>query len=312
VNHGSVRERVALVDHTSLRVGGPARYYARPENREALVGALRWAREHDVPVAVLGGGTNLLFSDAGYPGLVLHTTGLRESNIRGERIEASAGASLSALAWRACRGGLSGMEWACGIPGTVGGAVVMNAGTRDGALGDCLVRAEVVCAAEGGGTGVDGAAEGGVEGGAGAPRPYSVDELHLGYRTSAILRGGIRGVVARAEFRLKHESADVCTARAREILAGRMERLPSGASVGCIFRNPPTGPPAGELLDRAGCKGMREGDVYVSDRHANVLINGGSGSAGDVLRLIDRMKRTVRDRFGVELEEEVVIVPPTA
>lgn len=282
-----VVEGVPLAPHTSLRVGGSARYYARPENRTELGLAIDWARERERAVAVLGGGTNALFPDAGWPGLVLHTASLRGLAIDGECIVAGAGEPLSRLAWHACRAGFTGLEWACGIPGTVGGAVVMNAGTRDGEIARSLVRVDV----------------------ADSGREATIDAtaLGLGYRTSAFLRGELPGVILEAEFRLKRADPGGCIAHAEGLLAERIERLPVGASVGCVFRNPTDGPTAGQLLDRAGCKGMRVGEVYVSDRHANVIVNDGECNASDILQLIERMKATVRDAYGIELDEEVVI-----
>ena len=282
-----VREAVLLAPHTSLRVGGPARYYARPENRTEFGRAIGWANERDLAVVMLGGGTNVLFPDAGWPGLVLHTASLRGLAVDGQRIVAAAGEPLSHVAWHACRAGLAGLEWAWGIPGTVGGAVAMNAGTRDGEIARSLARVDV--------------ADSGHE------AAIDATALGLAYRTSALLRGELPGVILEAEFQLTRDDPGACIGRAESFLAERMERLPVGASVGCVFRNPASGPTAGQLLDRAGCKGMRVGEVYVSDRHANVILNDGTRNAADVLRLIERMKAAVRDAYETELGEEVII-----
>ena len=240
-------------------------------------------------VVVLGAGTNTVFGDGGYSGLVLSTRGLRGARFEGTRIVAAAGEPLSSLVWAACQRGLSGLEWACGIPGTIGGAVAMNAGASGRDIAAALASADVLTA--------------------GKVVTVPADSLDLGYRTSALLAGDLRGVVVEATFALHRDDPQACLDRARSSVAERLSRLPVGASAGCIFRNPDTGPTAGELLDRAGCKGLKVGHARVSEKHANVIINEGLGNARDVLELIDRMKSRVLDAFGVELREEVVIHP---
>jgi len=270
-----------------MRVGGPARFFAEPNGIESASGAIAWAKQAGTPVVVLGAGTNIVFADEGFPGLVLRTSALRGIRIDGIRVAAAAGEPLSRLAWSACERGLSGLEWACGIPGSVGGAVVMNAGTRDGDVSGMLASADVLT-------------DEGV-------RTLSADSLRLGYRTSAFLAGDLRGTVVEATFVLQEDDPSACVDRARTALAERVRKLPVGASAGCIFRNPDTGPTAGQLLDRAGCKGLGVGRAAVSSRHANVIVNEGVANASDVLALIERMKRRVLDAFGVELREEIVI-----
>jgi len=283
-----LRENVRLHSFISLRVGGPARLFAEPGNPAAAAALVRWASERAVEWTCLGGGTNLLLSDSGYDGLVVRTMALRGEAIVGTRARAAAGESLSALAWRVCERGLSGLEWACGIPGTVGGAVVMNAGTRDGETAEVLVEVESV--------------------GVGRATRRPASDLRLGYRTSALLSRDLQEVITAATFDLAPSTPERTLATARQILDERARRLPHGATAGCTFRNPCDGLPAGALLDRAGCKGLRVGDVRVSSLHANFLINEGSENAADVLELIEAMKRRVKEAFGVELVEEIVIL----
>jgi len=283
----AIRDSVLLADLTSLRVGGPARYYSAPEDLVRLQQAVRWAKEMSLPVTVLGGGTNLVFHDGGFQGLVISTTKLRGLAVESIRVVAAAGERLSPIAWRACRAGLSGLEWACGIPGTVGGAIVMNAGTREGEIAAVLKR--VACLSDG------------------AVREMAAAQLELGYRTSAILSGQQTGVIIEAVLELHPCDPDAALERARSLLTARVERLPLGASAGSIFRNPSAGPPAGSLLEQAGCKGMRLGDARVSRVHANVIVNDGRDNARDVLGLMERMKASVREAFGIELEEEVIV-----
>ncbi len=280
---------VPLWQHTSIRVGGPARFYAQPADSDELRSLLRWARQHDCPYVILGGGSNVVFPETGYDGLIIRTTGLRGRLIEGTQVRVAAGEHLTDVAWWTTRLGLSGLEWACGIPGSIGGAVVMNAGTRDGDVAGVLTSAEVLAEEH--------------------VLTVPAESLRLGYRTSALLAGDLRGILIEATFVLRGAEPAACLAQARSSIAERLRTLPVGASAGCVFRNPPTGPTAGELLDHAGCKGLRVGRAMVSTRHANVILNEGVDNAGDVIALIERMQRRVLDAFSVELREEVVIYP---
>jgi len=280
---------VPLWQHTWIRVGGPARFYAQPADSDELRSLLRWARQHDCPYVILGGGSNVVFPETGYDGLIIRTTGLRGRLIEGTQVRVAAGEHLTDVAWWTTRLGLSGLEWACGIPGSIGGAVVMNAGTRDGDVAGVLTSAEVLAEEH--------------------VLTVPAESLRLGYRTSALLAGDLRGILIEATFVLRGAEPAACLAQARSSIAERLRTLPVGTSAGCVFRNPPTGPTAGELLDHAGCKGLRVGRAMVSTRHADVILNEGSDNASDVLLLIDRMKDRVLTSFGVELREEVVIYP---
>ena len=258
-----------------------------PADVNELRAALRWAQNRRLPCIVLGGGSNVVFPDSGYDGLVIRTAGLHGRFAEGTCVRVAAGERLADVAWWATRLGLSGLEWACGIPGSVGGAVVMNAGTRTGDTSGVLDSVEML--AEDGSTG-----------------RLLARSLQLGYRTSALLRDELSGAVIEAVFALHRDDPETCAERARRSITERLHRFPVGASAGCVFRNPATGATAGELLDRAGCKGMKIGRARVSRRHANVVVNEGVNNASDVLELIDRMKARAFDAFGVELREEIV------
>ena len=231
----------------------------------------------------------MFLPDTGYRGLMIRTTSLRGISVEGVRVSAAAGEPLAHVARIACEAGLSGLEWAYGIPGTVGGAVVMNAGTGEGVMVEQL--AHVTCAD--------------------AERSVSraARELGFGYRHSAFLDGAIRGIIVEATFDLIASARERTLTVAKRLLEERSRKVPKGASAGCTFRNPREGPPAGELLDRAGCKGLRIGDAYVSSRHANFIINDGSENAADVLKLMETMKARVMNAFGVALAEEIVVFP---
>jgi len=272
---------------TSLRVGGPARVLARPTGPEGFRRLLMRLARRNRRWIVLGGGTNVLFPDVGFDGFVLHTVGLRGSSVEGERVRASAGERLAEVAWRATRRGLSGLEWACGIPGTIGGAVAMNAGAQDGDVAGILASVDLLLP--------DGTRE---------TTPAAA--LRLGYRTSGLREDPTVGVVLGATFELVRGMPSECLERARAGIAERLRRQPLGASAGSVFANPPSGPTAGQLLDAAGCKGMQVGAAVVSARHANVIVNEGSDNAGDVIALIDRMRDRVLEASGIELHEEIV------
>lgn len=266
-----------------MRVGGPADLLVRPADAGDLVALLAACRRLGVPWLVLGGGANLLVADAGVRGLVLRLPpGLGEEEAREDRLLLPGGAPSSRLVARAQEAGLVGCEFAAGIPGTLGGLVAMNAGTRAGEMRDVLVRAELATA--------DGL--GWVEAGA----------LGLGYRTSRL--PGL-GVCTRLEVRLR--PGDV--AAAREAMRADVERRRATQPLteptfGSAFRNPP-GDHAGRLIEAAGLKGHAIGGAAWSTVHANFVVNRGGATARDVLALLDLARTRVRELAGVVLEPEV-------
>lgn len=287
---GLVTDEAPLWRWTTLRVGGPAQWLLQANDTADVVAAVAWAHAHDIPVLCLGRGSNLLVGEPGVRGLVISTGAVQGIRRDGEQVTAACGEPLSALARRVGRMGLSGLEWACGIPGTVGGAVAMNAGA---AADMASILASVRLCTD----------EGRVE-------TLAAEDLHLGYRTSALRTGARRGIIVEATFRLRRDDPIRCRERARAVVAKRRTTQPRGASAGCIFKNPPTGLPAGALLDRAGCKGLRVGDAVVSDVHANFIINRGSRNSRDILDLLRQMQARVIDVHGVRLDPEVEIIVP--
>ena len=286
-----------MARHTSFRVGGPALALARPEDQAILERLAAGLRERRIPFMAVGDGTNLLVRDNGLRKVVivltnaLNTIRYSHENSDPPYIEAMAGVRLAALCRSAMENGISGMEMALGIPGTVGGAVRMNAGTGLGAMGD-VIRSVAFLSPDGRVT------------------ETGREELDFRYRG---LHGREGHVVLGAVFRLRRNGASPVELkeRAREILAERRKRQPDhggGWSAGCFFKNPPDGPPAGALIDRAGLKGVRVGGAMVSPRHANFIVNTGDAAAADILALKDRIQETVRERFGVRLSPEVEIV----
>jgi UDP-N-acetylmuramate dehydrogenase len=290
-----------LARYTAFRIGGPADLLAVAEDIEALRQAVQLAWEHGVPCQVLGGGSNVLVSDGGIRGLVILNRArnvtirppvdLAKDRSEGWRVRADSGASLSTVARRCVTQGLAGLEWASGIPGTVGGAVVGNAGAWGGDVASALLQATVLE--------LDGIVA-----------PWSVAQFEYGYRTSTLKRkrsGTRREVVLDAEFALHSSQRDTLEARVRDIVERRKVSQPPGATCGSVFRNPP-GDYAGRLIEAAGLKGKRSGGAEISTVHANFIVNRLNATAADVKTLIDLAQQTVQTSFGVELKLEIELL----
>ena len=283
----SVLEGEPMSRHTTFRIGGPAEYFAQPASAEETALAIRTAQECGVPVLVVGNGSNLLVRDGGIPGLVV-LLGERFSRIDvcGNTITAQAGATLARLASAAQKAGLSGLEFASGIPGTVGGGTAMNAGAYGGELSQVLSQADVL---------EDGRI-----------LTLSASEMEMGYRSTRILKRG--GIALQASFALQPDDPEEIAARMRDLNGRRREKQPlEYPSAGSTFKRP-EGYFAGALIEGAGLKGTRIGGAMVSEKHAGFLINTGNASAEDVLALIAHVQKTVREKYGVDLEPEVRIV----
>jgi UDP-N-acetylmuramate dehydrogenase len=273
-----------LAEHTTFRVGGPADYFLVPESVEAIPAVIVRARDASIPLFVLAGGTNVLVADAGYRGAVLLLEkNLNEVTIGKTTIRAQAGARLPALAARAVRHGLAGLEPLAGVPGAVGGALTMNAGAFGAEFGSLVRRVHGFTLA-------------------GEPRSFDRAEIHYAYRTAIYPD---RLVFTGVELELREEDAVAIGRRAAEIRAKRSASQPTRShSAGCAFQNPPGGS-AGRTIDTAGLKGLRVGGAVVSDVHANYLINTGSATAEDIRRLIALVQERVQAIAGVHLEAEV-------
>jgi UDP-N-acetylmuramate dehydrogenase len=279
---GAVRERVVLAPLMHLRIGGPADWFLEPYAEEDVALAVRACRELDVPLRVLGGGSNVVVADGGVRGAVLHLGSLNRIVRDGNRITAGAGVTLPSLLRATKEVGLAGLEQLTGIPAMVGGAVAMNAGTRDGETFDHLVSLTL---ADGDGSIV----------------VHGKDRFRASYRD-----GGLRdAIVLTATFELTPDDPKAIFERFSTSLKKRNATQPvSQRSVGCVFRNP-AGDAAGRLIEAAGCKTLRAGGVEVSGMHANYFVNDGTGSAADFTALMDEVRARVKERFGVVLEPEV-------
>lgn len=286
----TVEHDVPMSRHTSFRIGGPARRMAFPESREQLVILLGLAEECGVQPFLLGRGTNLLVSDRGLDTLVIKTaermTGIRR--LDDVTLEADAGVLLSRLAVYAQQAGLAGLEFAHGIPGTVGGGVCMNAGAYGGEMKQVLRSAAVLFPEEG-------------------IRTLSCEELNLSYRHS-LLTEHPEAVVLYAEFELTPGDPEAIRAAMRELMAKRKASQPlEWPSAGSTFKRP-EGHFAGTLIDQCGLKGLTVGGAQVSEKHAGFLINRGGATFADMAELIRQVQQRVLEETGVTLEPEVKIV----
>lgn len=282
-----VRRDEPLRRHTTFRIGGPADVLAVPRSADELRAVVGWLYGAGERFVVLGRGSNVLVSDRGVRGVVVKVGGgMDRVRWDGTRVVAEAGAGLPQLAFRAARRGLSGLEFAAGIPGSAGGGVVMNAGAHGHCMQEVVRAVEVVTPA--------------------GEATWPAQALGFGYRTSRLQHEP--AVVVQVELELRPAPPAEILERTHRWLqqrgATQPVRLPSS---GCVFRNPPQ-EAAGRLVDLCGAKGMREGGVEVSTLHGNYFVNTGGATAQDVLRLVERVRERVRRAFGVELELEVQLV----
>lgn len=284
-----LKEGELLRNHTTFRIGGAAKYFAVPKNEEEIMEAVDFAIVKDLPYYILGKGSNVLFADEGYPGVVIEIgAGMEKVERIGDTgIRAQAGVSLSALATFAAREGLSGLEFAGGIPGTLGGAVTMNAGAYGGEMKDVIVSAKVMDEE-------------------GAVQELSCEELQLGYRTSIVQKKQL--VVLEAEFLLKPGTTEEIQNTMKELNAKRREKQPlEYPSAGSTFKRP-EGYFAGKLIEDAGLRGYRVGDAQVSEKHCGFVVNRGKATCAEVIQLIEDVQKEVKEQFGVQLEPEVRII----
>jgi UDP-N-acetylenolpyruvoylglucosamine reductase len=285
----TVEENVPLSRFTTLGVGGPARYFARPETSAELEELVRWAHGQGIATAVVGLGSNLLVADEGVDGLVLKLGGeLAQVAANGDGLDAGGGAPLAVCLHRARAAGLGGLEFACAIPGTVGGGVRMNGGAYGGDIAGVLESAHVVDA--------EGA------------RRLSPVELGLSYRRSGLRHGQ---VVAGARFRLEPRDPAEIKARVAEMQALRKAAQPTNKrTFGSVFKNPEHELSAGRMLEACGLRGWRIGGAQISPRHANFIENAGGARAADALALMVEARRRALEQYGVLLEHEVVLLGP--
>ncbi len=271
--------------HTTFRVGGCARYLVEPGDVQQLSAVVNACREQKVPYYVVGNGSNLLVSDAGYNGVIIHLfKNMSEIRTEGNHMILQAGALLARAARTACREGLSGLEFASGIPGTVGGALVMNAGAYGGEMKDVVSQVTVLTSE-------------------GEPREYTKEQMAFGYRRSRLTEEA--GIVLETEFTLHPGRTEEIQARMEELKEKRVLKQPlEYASAGSTFKRP-EGHFAGKLIEDAGLRGFRIGDAQVSEKHCGFVINRGNASASEIAEVIRQVQDRVYAHSGVRLQTEV-------
>jgi UDP-N-acetylmuramate dehydrogenase len=283
---GRIQPQFSLSRLTTLRVGGPAQYFVRAESLRDVADTVQAAAEHGLPLHVLGGGSNLLIADEGVRGVVLCLHGMTQIKPFGSKVLVQAGAKLSALVARCSAAGIAGPQSLAGIPGTVGGALAMNAGGRYGEIADYVERVIWLSPQ-------------------GELKSLYREEIEFGYRISDLRHGvAIEAVIEGTEG----DRAELIT-EARRVLDEKKSVQPySEFSAGCAFKNPKDNS-AGRFIDRAGCKGLSVGGASVSEMHGNFIVNRGDATARDVRLLMSLVQERVKDAFGVELQPEIQIWP---
>lgn len=294
VGSGNVREQEPMALHTTFRIGGPAEVLAEPENSGQLQELMQYCREEKKPWFILGNGSNLLISDRGYDGVMISTRRFDQINFTEEKstqgivlVEAGGGVMLSRLAACVAEQELSGFEFAAGIPGTLGGAVTMNAGAYGGEIKDVIVSATVLTPE-------------------GEIHELSREELAFSYRHSIVQEKNM--IVLAAKFAFRRGDGNVIRNTIRELNARRREKQPlEYGSAGSTFKRP-EGYFAGKLIEDAGLRGYRVGDVMVSEKHCGFVVNVGNGTFEQAIAVIRHVQKTVQEKFGVMLETEVMIL----
>lgn len=282
-----------LAPHTSLRVGGPARYYLASDDPGGLARVLATASDAGLPILILGGGSNLLVADGGFDGLVLKYTAARydvvDTTGGTAHVTATAGLAIANLARRLARNGLAGLEWASNVPGTIGGAAVNNAGAFGGCMANDLIDLELLEAG-------------------GAPRTLASSALEYAYRSSLLKRGTLGPVlVTTVRCRLRRDEPTATTARIRELQQRRTESQPRQSSAGSVFANPPSDF-AGRLIETVGLKGARVGGAQISTQHANFIVNDGRATASDVYELVRVAQAQVWREHAIWLRPEIELI----
>lgn len=275
-----------LKDFSTIKVGGEARYYLAIRSIEAMAEALQRCQREKLPFFVLGKGSNCLFDDRGFDGVILHNKIEGCEWLEGDRVRVGAGFSFSLLGVQSARRHLAGLEFASGIPASVGGAVFMNAGANGQETADALSEVEFLDES-------------------GKLHLFQRENLNFSYRHSPFQ--SMKGAIVRATFQLKPCSE--AREKQLQILDYRIKTQPySEPSAGCIFRNP-VGNSSGRLIEAAGLKGYLEGDAKVSEKHANFIVNSQQATATDILKLIEKVQKQVHDKSGLWLEPEVRVIP---
>lgn len=305
-----IKKDVVLAPYTTFRIGGPAKFFAQTKSEEEIKEALNFAKENDLEVFVMGGGSNLVINDNGFDGLVIRIANIGCS-VSGNEVKCGAGLMLSDAVRAAAESGLSGIEWAAGIPGTVGGAIYGNAGAYGGSMSDIVANVKILELGHEGRYGME-------------MKEYDNQDCGFEYRNS-IFKKEKDKIIFSATLNLQKGDKEKIEMQVRETIEKRKTIHPTGFSAGSVFQNPvvnnpeliekferDTGAksregkiPAGWLIMEAGLQGKKIGGVEVSQKHANFIVNTGNGKAEDIVMLTSIIKQKVREEFGVQLMEEV-------
>ncbi|MBE6700722.1 MAG: UDP-N-acetylmuramate dehydrogenase [Ruminococcaceae bacterium] len=287
--NSKTRENVSMKEHTTFKTGGECTLAIFPETAEELEKIVTLAKENSLPFYVVGKGSNLLVSDEGYWGLIIFTHRLDKITFNGDEVYAEAGVSLTALAKEAGQRGLHGLEFACGIPGSVGGAVYMNAGAYDGEMKDVVVSSDYYSPTFSFGT-------------------LTGEEQNFSYRSSAYMNSD--KIILGCKIKLEYGNKDEILSRQKELMAKRREKQPlEFGSAGSTFKRYP-GRYTGQMIEEAGLKGFGVGDACVSEKHAGFIINKGNATSKDVLEVIREVRKKVYEKEGIELVCEVRYLSP--
>lgn len=305
--HPKTERNIPLAPFTTVHIGGPADLYYHLTTIEELPGLIRSAKEWDVPFFVLGGGSNTIFHENGFRGLIIHMKA-KEIKVDEERITADAGALLSQVLQTALKNGLAGMEKFMGLPGTVGGAVRGNAGAFGVETKDVFEKALIYSEEKG-------------------VREEPPSYFNFAYRSSTVKSRKGKDIILRVTYKLAKGDTKAAMKENAAVIAQRLSRQPAGKNTGSFFKNPSSdkpaqlspatagsgdrGPSAGKLLDEAGCKGLKVGDIQVAEQHANWIMNLGNATQTEVLKLMRAMQQRVKERFNIDLEPEVQFVGET-
>ena len=284
---GRLRENVLLSEYSTFRIGGIARYLIEVDNAEDLKKVIQKALELNWQFIVIGGGSNILFSSKGYNGLVIVFKSNNTFSINDNLIEVDASVSLNYLINKL--NNYTGLEWAVGIPGTVAGAINGNAGAFGGEMSELIKQVKVLE----------------VKDNQIIEKNFSKEDCKFSYRNS-IFKNNSNLIIASAILELKKDSEENVKQKIKNNLSKRMSKQPKGFSIGSIFKNGEDFS-AGELIEKAGLKGLQIGDAKISDEHANFIINLGEATSDDVLELIKIIKKEVKEKFSIDLEEEIKI-----
>ena len=288
VDAAKIQKDEPMKKHTTFRIGGPADYFIMPSNEKELAEAVRVCRKFLIPIYIVGNGSNLLVGDKGFRGAIIQLyKSMGTFQVEGNQITAQAGCSLAQIANAALDAALTGFEFAAGIPGTLGGAVVMNAGAYGGEMKDFLTSVEYL------------AADGNIV-------EVPAAELDLSYRHSIFEENG--GCILSATFRLKKGDAASIKARMDELMQKRIDKQPlDKPSAGSTFKRP-AGAFAAALIDQCGLRGYRHGGAAVSEKHCGFVVNLGGATCADVLALCDEVRAVVKEKTGYDLEKEIRVV----